>query len=90
VHLHDPYVHQWKFTRHEIEKEIYDSAKDSDCLVLVTKHDDYNSLDFGKLKSLMRTPIIVDGRNVFNQEELESQGFEYRAVGKAGIKRPQS
>ncbi|TFG05944.1 nucleotide sugar dehydrogenase [Candidatus Thorarchaeota archaeon] len=89
VRLHDPYVHQWEFTNHEILRDVYKAAEEADCLVLVTKHKDYDSLDFDRLKEVMRTPAIIDGRNVFDQEELESKGFEFRAVGKAGIKRAQ-
>ncbi|TXT54894.1 MAG: hypothetical protein BAJATHORv1_50147 [Candidatus Thorarchaeota archaeon] len=85
--LHDPYVHQWEFTQHEIERDLYDCAKDADCLVLVTKHKEYFDADLEKLKSIMRTPIIVDGRNVWDQKSVEKAGFEYRAVGKSGIKR---
>ncbi len=87
IRLHDPYVHQWEFTNHEILRDVYKAAEGVDCLVLVTKHKDYESLDFDRLKKVMRTPVIIDGRNVFDREVLESKGFEYRAVGKAGIKR---
>ncbi|MBD3408064.1 MAG: nucleotide sugar dehydrogenase [Candidatus Lokiarchaeota archaeon] len=85
--LHDPYVHQWEFTQHEIERDLYECAKDADCLVLVTKHKEYYEAELDKLKSIMRTPIIVDGRNVWQQKEVEEAGFEYRAIGKSGIKR---
>ncbi len=87
IRLHDPYVHQWEFTNHKILRDVYKAADGADCLVLVTKHQDYESLDFDRLKKVMRTPVIVDGRNIFDQDVLESKGFEYRAVGKAGIKR---
>ncbi|MCF2137564.1 MAG: nucleotide sugar dehydrogenase [Candidatus Thorarchaeota archaeon] len=83
--LHDPYVRDWKFTKHEIERDVYKAAEGSDCLILVTKHKEYFDLNLARLKEIMRTPIIVDGRNVFDQEEIEANGFEFRAVGKAGI-----
>ena len=87
VVVHDPYVRDWEFGPQELLRDIEEAARDSDCLALVTKHKDYYSLDLGKLKGLMRTPAIVDGRNVFNQQAVESQGFEYRCVGKKGIQR---
>jgi UDP-N-acetyl-D-mannosaminuronic acid dehydrogenase len=87
VVVHDPYVRDWEFGPQELLRDIEEAARDSDCLALVTKHKDYYSLDLAKLKGLMRTPAIVDGRNVFNQEDIESQGFEYRCVGKKGIQR---
>ena len=86
VKLHDPYVREWEFSEHPIERDIYAAAKGADCLVLVTKHQDYYSLDFAKLKKLMRTPVIVDGRNVFDQKTIEAKGFEYRGIGKSGMK----
>jgi nucleotide sugar dehydrogenase len=56
--------------------------KDSDAILLVTDHDDFSSLDFNKIKVQMRTPILIDGRNFFNEEKLISLGFKYRAIGK--------
>jgi UDP-N-acetyl-D-mannosaminuronic acid dehydrogenase len=86
VRLHDPYVRRWEFTQHEILHDIKEAAKDSDCLAIVTKHSDYYSLDFKKLKEIMRTPVIVDGRNVINQDVIMKEGFEYRCIGKVGIR----
>jgi len=88
VRLHDPYVREWEFTRHEIERDVYRAAEGSDCIVLVTKHKEYFELDLDRLKGIMRTPIIVDGRNVFDKDEVEAKGFEYRGIGKAGIRPP--
>jgi UDP-N-acetyl-D-mannosaminuronic acid dehydrogenase len=87
VRLHNPYVHQWEFTDHEIERDIYKAAEGADCLVLVTKHKEYFDLDFNRFKMVMNTPTIVDGRNIFNQDDLIKRGFGYRCVGKAGIRR---
>ncbi|MDH4214729.1 MAG: nucleotide sugar dehydrogenase [Candidatus Thorarchaeota archaeon] len=85
VVLHDPYVREWDLGTHEIERNLRKAAENSDCLALVTKHKDYFNLDFDDLKSLMRTPTLVDGRNVFDKDLVRSKGFEYRAIGKAGI-----
>ncbi|MDF1540617.1 MAG: nucleotide sugar dehydrogenase [Candidatus Thorarchaeota archaeon] len=87
VRLHDPYVESWEFSTQAIEKDLIAAATDSDCVVLVTKHREYFNLDFDALKKVMRTLVLVDGRNVFDQKDIENKGFEYRAVGKAGIRR---
>jgi UDP-N-acetyl-D-mannosaminuronic acid dehydrogenase len=87
VRLHDPYVKEWEFGPQKIEPDIMKAVKGADCLVLVTKHSEYRSLDLDSIKEVMRTPAIVDGRNVFNMKKLESKGFEYRCVGKQGIKK---
>ncbi len=87
VRLHDPYVKNWDFGTQKVETDIMVAAKDSDCLVLVTKHSEYFSLNLDDIQKIMRTPTIVDGRNVFDMKALEDKGFEYRCVGKSGIKR---
>ncbi len=88
VVLHDPYVREWDLGQQEIEHDLEKAVTGSDCIALVTKHKEYFSIDFAELKGLMRTPVVVDGRNVFDRETVEGKGFEYRAIGKAGIKRP--
>ncbi|MEM4736168.1 MAG: nucleotide sugar dehydrogenase [Candidatus Thorarchaeota archaeon] len=88
VRLHDPYVKEWEFSNGRIERDLYEAARDSDCLVIVTRHREYFSIDLPRLRGLMRTPVIVDGRNVLDREKAESNGFEYRAIGKAGMRYP--
>jgi UDP-N-acetyl-D-mannosaminuronic acid dehydrogenase len=85
VVLHDPYVRDWDLGPHEIERDLLTAAKNSDCLALVTRHRDYNDLDFAKLGETMRTRTLIDGRNVFSKDAVSSHGFEYRAVGKVGL-----
>ncbi|TET08599.1 MAG: nucleotide sugar dehydrogenase [Candidatus Thorarchaeota archaeon] len=87
VILHDPYVQDWDLGPHEIERDLDIATKDSDCIALVTRHRDYNDLDFGKLGEIMRTRTLVDGRNVFDEENVISHDFEYRAIGKVGLSR---
>ena len=87
VRLHDPFVQSWEFSQHEIIRDLEKAAEGSDCLALVTKHGEYFKLDLDKIKKLMRTPIIVDGRNVFDKDTVISKGFEYRGIGKVGIRR---
>ncbi len=88
VVIHDPYVREWEFGPQELIRDIEKAAQDADCLALVTKHKDYYSLDLDAIKKVMRTPAIVDGRNVFDQDTVLSKGFAYRCVGKRGIQRP--
>ena len=84
VRIHDPYVQELDFSPLPVEKDIIESVKESDCLALVTKHADYYSLDLEEIKSNMRTLVIVDGRNVFDQDDVLARGFEYRCIGKRG------
>ncbi len=87
VRIHDPFVREWEFGLHDILEDFDTAIQGSDCLALVTKHNEYLSLDFARVKSLMRTPAVVDGRNALDRKDLEAMGFEYRAVGKAGVRR---
>jgi UDP-N-acetyl-D-mannosaminuronic acid dehydrogenase len=87
IRLHDPYVEKWEFGPQEMEKDILKAAEGAHCLALVTKHAEYYSLDLDQIKKAMKTPIIVDGRNVFDTDIVKKKGFEYRSVGKVGIQR---
>ncbi len=87
VRLHDPYVKSWDFGPQEVEADIMKAVEGADCLALVTKHSEYFTLDLDAIKKAMQTPIIVDGRNVFDQDTVMEMGFEYRCVGKRGIQR---
>ena len=86
VIIHDPHVREWDFGPQTIEKDFTKAVQDSDCIALVTKHREYLNLDLDDLRKKMRTPIIVDGRNVFNEKEIVDKGFEYRGIGKSGAK----
>ena len=54
----------------------------SDAILFVTDHDIFTTLDFSKIKDEMKTPLVIDGRNFFNGEKLNSLGFFYKAIGK--------
>jgi UDPglucose 6-dehydrogenase len=59
-----------------------DAVKEANALLLVTEWDEFKSLDLNKVKSLMANPIIVDGRNVFDPDEVRGLGFEYYSIGR--------
>jgi UDP-N-acetyl-D-mannosaminuronate dehydrogenase len=65
----------------QITNDLEKAIEGSDCLIVVTRHREYQSLKPSALKAKMRTPVIVDGRNVFNQDECLSRGFSFRGVG---------
>ncbi|HUV71543.1 MAG TPA: UDP-glucose/GDP-mannose dehydrogenase family protein [Clostridia bacterium] len=60
----------------------YQALKGADALLLVTEWEEYRNLDFKKVREAMRTPIVVDGRNIYNKEKLEELGFAYEGIGK--------
>jgi UDP-N-acetyl-D-mannosaminuronic acid dehydrogenase len=79
VVVHDPYVKELDGIAPL--KDLEKALKGSDCIALVTAHDQYKNLDLDWAKGLMRTPIIVDGRHVFNREKCVEKGFIFRGVG---------
>jgi len=60
----------------------YETAKDADCLAVVTEWNEFRDLDFFKIKKLMRSPVIADGRNIYNAEKIKGMGFVYFGVGR--------
>jgi UDP-N-acetyl-D-mannosaminuronic acid dehydrogenase len=80
VVAHDPFV--WGYEGEELTRDLAEALCGADCLTLVTKHQMYYELDLEQVKSSMRTPVIVDGRNVFNAQACREAGFIYRGIGK--------
>lgn len=60
----------------------YETIQDADCLVIVTEWNEFRTLDLNKVKSLLKQPNIVDGRNVFELDEMKKLGFNYIGVGR--------
>lgn len=60
----------------------YDTAKESDLLLIVTEWNEFRQLDLSKIKQLMRKPIILDGRNIYEPQTLKNLGFEYEGIGR--------
>ena len=63
-------------------ESAYDAAVDSDALVFVTEWNEFRFLDLDKLRELMRSPVIFDGRNVLNPERVRAKGFTYHCIGR--------
>jgi nucleotide sugar dehydrogenase len=60
---------------------IKSAINGADVLVLMTEHSEFKSLDLKNWVKEMRTPILIDGRRIFQKEEVEKYGFTYRGVG---------
>ncbi len=59
----------------------YELAQGCDALLLVTEWEEFRHLDMPRVRSLMKQPIFVDGRNLFEPEEMARWGFIYRGIG---------
>lgn len=66
----------------ELKDNPYDVVEGADVLILMTEWNEFKNLDMSRIKSLMKTPIIVDGRNMYEPEEMREAGFIYRGVGR--------
>lgn len=83
--IHDPFVRG--HDRYRIESNLSTALKGSDALVLMTKHDIYRSIDPDMLTGLLRSKVVVDGRNLFDGKEFIAAGFVFRGVGKGNLLR---
>lgn len=63
-------------------KSSYEALENADALLLLTEWNEFRRPDFDKMKNLLKTPIIFDGRNQYNKERLQSRGFECIQIGK--------
>ncbi|MDD4404899.1 MAG: UDP-glucose/GDP-mannose dehydrogenase family protein [Parabacteroides sp.] len=63
-------------------KDIYDSVVDADALVLVTEWKEFRMPSWNAIKKLMRVPLVIDGRNIYDKSELAENGFTYYCIGR--------
>ncbi len=67
--------------RINLVSDKFDATKDADALLLLTEWREYQHPDFDRLKQLMRTPVLFDGRNIWSSYRLPERGFKYTGVG---------
>jgi UDP-N-acetyl-D-mannosaminuronic acid dehydrogenase len=84
---HDPYVKPRDYNTTELTSDFDKAIIDADVLMFTTNHKQYYEINLEDLRKKVKTPIIIDGRNIFNKEVVEKHGFIYRKVGE-GPKRP--
>lgn len=66
-------------------QDAYEVAQDSDALVIITEWNEFKHLSLPRLKKAMRQPIVVDGRNIYDVEQMKAVGFTYRGVGRGYV-----
>lgn len=60
----------------------YQAVEDSDALIIITEWDEFKNLDLVKIKKLLKQPVIIDGRNIFDPSRMKELGFSYHGVGR--------
>jgi len=63
-------------------EKSYDALDGADALALVTEWNTFREPDYGKMKSLMRSPVVFDGRNIYSREQMRNLGFTYFSIGR--------
>ena len=66
----------------DYRRNAHGAARGADALVVVTEWNEFKRLDMLKLKRLMRRPVVVDGRNIYDPDEMRRLGFVYRGIGR--------
>ncbi|MBI3543156.1 MAG: UDP-glucose/GDP-mannose dehydrogenase family protein [Deltaproteobacteria bacterium] len=88
IHAYDPVA--VKEARHHIPKDLpvtyfenmYEAIKGADALAVVTEWNEFRNPDFARVKSLLKHPVVFDGRNVYSPERMQELGFTYQAIGR--------
>jgi UDPglucose 6-dehydrogenase len=88
VRVYDPVAHE---TAKEVLPEVtycanpYEVAEGADCLLILTEWNEFYSLNMPYMKTLLKRPLIVDGRNLFDPYKMKSLGFEYHSIGRPDV-----
>ena len=67
--------------------DAYDAADGADALAILTEWNEFRALDFTRLKALLKTPVLVDLRNIYDPLEMARAGFDYISVGRPPVRR---
>jgi UDPglucose 6-dehydrogenase len=60
----------------------YAALNGADALLIVTEWNEFREPDFGRMRKLMRNPLIFDGRNIYNPAQIRAHGFQYHSMGR--------
>lgn len=69
----------------EYAQNMYDALPESDALIIFTEWNEFRNPDFKKVKSLLKKPVIFDGRNVYDLDDMEENGFTYYSIGRKPV-----
>lgn len=68
--------------RIEYMKDNYEVVKEADALAVITEWNEFRRPNFDRMKALMKTPVIFDGRNIYEPKEMKEHGFTYYGIGR--------
>jgi UDPglucose 6-dehydrogenase len=66
----------------DYKKNVYDAIEDADALILMTEWNEFRSLDLKRVKSLLRSPVFIDTRNIYDPRDMKEKGFTFVCTGR--------
>ena len=63
-------------------EKSYEALVGADALAIVTEWNEFREPDFSKMKALMKSPVVFDGRNIYSPEHMRALGFTYFSIGR--------
>ncbi len=89
ITVHDPEatanVHHVYGDRLKYAEQPYDALTRADALAICTEWEEYRNPDFALMRERMKTPIIFDGRNLYEPDDMRAEGFAYHSIGRASV-----
>jgi UDPglucose 6-dehydrogenase len=64
------------------KEDLYAVAEGADALVIATEWNEFRSLDWERIKGLLRAPVVFDLRNIYHPDRMKASGFDYHCVGR--------
>jgi UDPglucose 6-dehydrogenase len=65
-----------------LTERSYDALSGADALAVVTEWNEFREPDFSRMRQLLRSPVIFDGRNIYSPEHMQALGFTYFSIGR--------
>jgi len=83
--IFDPYFISETVFGYKIENSISEAVSDSDAILIITGHDEFNDLNFDLLSDSMKKPVLVDCTGKINPQNIKSEGVIFRGIGRGGL-----
>jgi UDPglucose 6-dehydrogenase len=84
IRAYDPVVGEQTFATAGVERHAgpIEAADGADAVLVLTEWNEFRWVDFGRLRSVMKTPVIIDARNLLDPHSLRQMGFIYEGIGR--------
>ena len=82
IRRQSPWRSRFSASKITLADKSYNALKGADALVIATEWSEFREPDFARMRKLMKTPVIFDGRNIYSPDQMKAQGFTYYSVGR--------